>query len=72
MQLDRDKYFAVFGELDRVRDQVDEYLAQTGHIALNPLRHICLDPVNKVQAFFPGFQGEQLDTAFHPLQEVKG
>ena len=44
----------VGSELNGVVDEVQQHLAQAGHIAQHPLRHIGVDVGKQLQPFFAG------------------
>ncbi len=61
----------MLGELDGIVEEVDQDLAQTGHIAGDSLGRARFDQVGQVQPFLRGFGGQQFQGALHALAQVK-
>ena len=64
--------FALFGELDRIGEQVDQNLAQAGHIAVHCSRHRLDEQVRQVQAFLGGPGCHKVKGRFYTVTQVKG
>ena len=62
--LDGYGHFALCGELNRVADQVDQYLAQASCITDEVRRHLWRDVTEQLQALSMGTQGDHIDSQF--------
>jgi hypothetical protein len=63
---------ALLGEFDRVAEQVDQDLAQAGHIAFDAGRHVVVHDVGDVESFFDGAPGRQVQRGFDAFAQVEG
>ena len=71
MRLDRDDHLAVLGELDRVAEQVDQDLAQPGHVADDHFGCLRGDQVGQLQPLLGSPGGQQVERALDALAQVK-
>src|SRR5690606_27527937 len=62
---DLDVNLALFGELDRVADEIDQYLAQMLRVAAEQKRRFRRDVQIDRQALVLGLRGEHRDRGFH-------
>ena len=65
-------HLALFGELDRVADQIDHDLAQTPGIADQRVRYLGRDVAGEFQTFFVGAGSQRLDGALETLTQIEG
>ena len=61
----------VLGELDGVREQVEEHLPQPGRVALDPRRHAVLDQAAKLDLLLGGDGGDHVERCLHTLAQVQ-
>ena len=69
---DREHHLALLGELDRIAQQVDQDLAQAGHVADDGFGGVRIDQVGQVQPFLGGAGRQQVQRALDALAQVKG
>ena len=67
----REHDLAPLGELDRVREQVQEHLAQAGHVTDDRGRGAVADQVREVQALLGGPRGHEVERALDALPQVE-
>jgi hypothetical protein len=72
MRHNRDHDFARRGELDGVTEQIDEDLAQPGHIAEQGVWNMILDHIGQIDMLFRGARREQIERALETVAQVKG
>ena len=61
----------VFGELDRVVDEVDQNLADSGHITQDGFGHAVLQPIEQFKALCIGRDSQFLDGALNAVTQTQ-
>ena len=68
----QDDHLPLRGELDRVRDEVDQDLPQPRRIRHERRRHLRVDVTGQVDAFFSRLRGQQIDSLGDAGAQVEG
>ena len=67
----RDDDLAALGELDRVGEQVEQDLAQPGHVAADRRRHVALEDVGDVETLLGRARADQVERRLDALAQVE-
>jgi hypothetical protein len=68
---DRQHDLAGVGELDRVRQEVEQDLAQARHVADDRGRNVAVEVVDEVQALLHGARGDEVERGLDALAQVE-
>src|SRR5581483_7160402 len=70
LRLDEHDHLAVLGELDGVREEVEEHLAQPGGVADDARGRAFVDQAAELDALLPGTRGDDLERPLDALPQV--
>jgi hypothetical protein len=68
---DRQHDLAGVGELDRVRQEIEQDLAQARHVADDRGRNVAFEVVDEVQAFLDGARRDEVERGLDALAQVE-
>ena len=72
LDIDRQRHLAVFGELDRIAEQVDHHLPQTGRIADDTPRHFRTNVGNQFQTFLVRAHRQHTHRLLQHIAQLEG
>ena len=68
--VDVDDHLAFLGELDRVRDQVEQHLPQAGRVPHDSCRHVLVDEAAQLDLLLPRTRRDDVERALDALPEI--
>ncbi len=71
LRRDRDDHFACFGELHRVRKQVEDHLPQPRDVARNRRGHVALEEISDVEVLVDGARRDEVERRFDAVAQVE-